>query len=262
MPNSVHEDCGAAPGRRWHRWTVGPGASLDLSHGSWRLMLTDVSALAYSNAQIDDYDGLARADFPWRPPLHMTVRARFSHPADQLRGTAGFGFWNRPSAVSQRHPPALPAAHWFFFASPPSNMALDAHVPGRGWKAATIEAKWRRTLPLLPWLALTAPAMHIGPLRRRVWPVAQRVLRIREALLDMDVTLWHTYRLDWLAERSAFSVDGKTVLADAPSPRGPLGFVLWIDNQYAIVTPWGRVGHGVVPCPGNQWLEVSEIVIA
>jgi hypothetical protein len=257
----VHEDAHSAPGPHWDCWTIGPAAALDLSGGSWRLRMTDASERAYSNAQIDDYGHLSRAEFPWRPPVRLTVRARFSHPAHELRGTAGFGFWNRPTALSRRHPPALPAAIWFFFASPPSNLALDAAVPGCGWKAATIEARWRSALPLAPWLALSAPMMHIRTLRRRLWPVSQRVFRIREALLDVDTTAWHTYRLDWRVEGSRFEVDGRLILAGAPGPRGLLGFVVWMDNQYAVVTPWGRMGYGLLSRPGEQWLEISDLDI-
>jgi hypothetical protein len=259
--NEVHEDVCAAPGPRWNCWTIGSAAALDLSGGAWRLTLTDASRRVYSNAQIDDYAALSRAEFPWRPPVQLTVRARFSHSAHELRGTAGFGFWNRPTGLHKRHPPALPAAIWFFFASPPSNMALDAEVPGYGWKAATVEARWRRALPLLPWLAVSAPAMHLRSLRRRLWPVSQRAFRIREALLDVDMAAWHTYRLDWQVEGSRFDVDDRLIMAGAPGPHGPLGFVMWMDNQYAIVTPWGRVGYGLLSRSGEQRLEVSELDI-
>ena len=44
-------------------------------------------------------------------------------------------------------------------------------------------------------------------------------------------------------------------------PRGPLGFVLWIDNQYAVASLEGRFGFGVLPLPETQWLEVDGLVI-
>ena len=59
------------------------------------------------------------------------------------------------------------------------------------------------------------------------------------------MTTWHTYVLDWGTERAEFRVDGETVLEGAPAPRGPLGFVMWLDNQYMVVTPWGRLGWGL-----------------
>jgi hypothetical protein len=54
---------------------------------------------------------------------------------------------------------------------------------------------------------------------------------------------------------SELLVDGQPILR-APSPRGPLSLVIWIDNQYAIVRPTGRLGWGVRACTEEQWLEV------
>ena len=93
----------------------------------------------YTDAQIDDYAGRARSAFPWHPPLRMEVRARSSLPAatatstnesmNILRGTAGFGFWNYPFSI-RGDILMLPEAVWFFYASPPSNMALVAGIQG------------------------------------------------------------------------------------------------------------------------------------
>ena len=47
------------------------------------LTLTDASADVYSDAQLDDYTGRLRQHYPWRPPLRMTVRARYSRPAGE-----------------------------------------------------------------------------------------------------------------------------------------------------------------------------------
>ena len=215
---------------------------------------------AYDNAQMDDYRGLRRDCFRWSPPARMRLRARFSHPESALRGTAGFGFWNDPTPGRGRMP-ALPRAVWFFFASPPSNMALDVNVPGWGWKASTFDAMQARFYALAPALPLAAPFMHSGALRRRLWPPFQRALGVREALLDLDMTAWHEYEVVWGPRTARFAVDGRPVLDGAPSPRGPLGLVLWIDNQYAVVTPWGRLGHGALDTPGAQWMEVEGISV-
>jgi beta-glucanase (GH16 family) len=75
------------------------------------------------------------------------------------------------------------------------------------------------------------------------------------------MTDWHTYSLEWGTERARFSVDGASVLQGAPSPQGPLGFVMWLDNQYMVVTPWGRLGWGLVDVPGRQWMEVEQLTI-
>jgi len=49
------------------------------------------------------------------------------------------------------------------------------------------------------------------------------------------------------------------VLETDRSPRGRLGFVAWIDNQYAVVTPRGNFKFGLLDAPFEQWMEVSEI---
>jgi len=36
---------------------------------------------------------------------------------------------------------------------------------------------------------------------------------------------------------------------------------LWLDNQYMIVTPWGKFGYGLLDAPSEQWMEVSEVEI-
>jgi hypothetical protein len=112
-------------------YTVGAGA-LEREGPVLRFLLVNATAARYSNAQIDDYRGRPRRRFPWRPPVRMTVRARFSHPAGVLRGTAGFGFWNDPFMMTGARLPALPRAVWFFYASPPSDMKLDLETPGWG----------------------------------------------------------------------------------------------------------------------------------
>jgi len=215
----------------------------------------------YTNAQLDDYQTLARCDFWWRPPLRLRLRARFSHTAAALHGTAGFGFWNDPLLMTGWRWPALPVALWFFFAAPPSDMALTCDVPGWGWKAAVIDAcraSARRWLPLAP---LLIPALHSRTLHRRLWPRVQRDLGIAEAQLDVAMTTWQCYEIMWGAQTTTFLVNGAPVLPATPSPGGPLGLVIWIDNQYLVVHPSGRLAHGVQPLPHPQWLEIDAVEI-
>jgi hypothetical protein len=191
----------------------------------------------------------------------MSVRARFSHSAGELVGTAGFGFWNDPFLMTRRRVPTLPRVVWFFYASPPSDMRLDLNTPGRGWKAATLDA-WRASFLLLaPTAPLAIPLMNIKSIYRRMWPVAQRAMGVSEAELKVSMTGWHTYVMEWGVEKARFSVDGGLVLEASSSPAGPLGFVMWLDNQYAVVTPWGRFGYGLLDSPERQWMEVDRLSI-
>ena len=102
------------------------------------------------------------------------MRARFSHPANELRGTAGFGFWNDPFMMTGARIPTLPRAIWFFYGSPPSNIKLDRHAPGHGWKAATIDALRPAAFLLAPLAPLAVPLMNLPSLYRRLWPFIQR----------------------------------------------------------------------------------------
>ena len=113
----------------------------------------------------------------------MTVTAWASAPADQLRGTAGFGFWNHPFSPDVRRLPRLPRAIWFFFAAPPSNMALAYGVPGFGWKAATIDATRPGALALAPFGLPAILLMRRESLYAKLWRVIQRRLNIGEHLL-------------------------------------------------------------------------------
>jgi hypothetical protein len=141
-------------------------------------------------------------------------------------------------------------------------MALAYGVPGHGWKAATIDATRPAALRLAP-LALPAVLlMRIPRLYARLYPAIQRRLQIGEHLLDSTlIAERHTYTLDWQPDQTRFAVDDVTVLQTPYAPRGPAGFVAWIDNQYAVVTPQGRLRFGVVPVERDQSLVIERIVI-
>jgi hypothetical protein len=223
------------------------------------LTLAQSGAHFYSNAQVDDYRGKAGLRFLNTPPLTLRLRARFSHPGGLLRGTAGFGFWNYPLTMGLADPPRLPAAIWFFYGSLPGNIALDRNVPGSGFKAAVIDTTRPQALALLPFAPLAVPLLNLPPIERRLWPHIQRAVGVREALVAAAMTEWHSYELRWGAKQSDFFVDGQLVLQGAPSPQGPLCLVLWLDNQYLVVTPQGRFGWGLLPLVERQWLEIADL---
>lgn len=244
----------------WKTFANGGGA-LEFLGDTLRFVNTNTISQRYTNAQIDDYQGLARRDFLWRPPLKMTVRACFSHPAGELSGTAGFGFWNDPFLMTGWRMPALPGVVWFFYSSAPSNMKLDLDTPGYGWKAGTLDAiRWPFFL-LLPTAPLAIPLMNIRLLYRTFWPIGQQAIGVSESLVAADMTAWHTYIIEWHENQVCFRVDDDLILDCTTSPRGPLGFVMWFDNQYMVVTPWGKLSYGLLDAPGRQWMEVSYLEI-
>lgn len=231
--------------------------------------------LAYANAQIDDYHDLRRADFLWSPPLRLKLRARFSHPPaspsdrdsgpPHLTGTAGFGFWNDPFVMTGQskfgYGPTLPRALWFFYASPPSDMALAMDVPGWGWKAAVIDCFRPAFYALLPTAPIGVLLMRSSFLYRRLWPIAQAAMNVDECMVDTSLTVWRTYEIEWLEKGVRFWVDGQLVFATPRSPRGPLGMVIWLDNQSMVVTPTGRIRSGLVTSTEDELLEIENLEI-
>lgn len=245
---------------RWKPWTVGTGV-VQVTDGTLRLTLLPTTDQQYSDSQITDYQGLPRHDFPWQPPLRLTVRAWASHSTALLRGTAGFGFWNEPFVPVGQRWPRLPRAVWFFFGSPPNNMALARDVPGSGWKAATLDATRLPFLLLAPLAPLGFLLMRSRVLYRTLWPVGQWALGVAETQLPVDLIEPHTYTLEWRTDGVTFGVDGADVFHTPYAPRGPLGFITWIDNQYAVVTPQGRFGFGLIATQEPQWLALDQLII-
>ncbi len=255
-------------GPRWKQICLGSG-SLAVTDSVLRMELAPVQQGTYADAQIDDYEGLARAAFPWRPPLRMEVRARASHPAatpastnetpHMLRGTAGFGFWNYPFST-RGDILMLPEAIWFFYASPPSNMALVPGVPGWGWKAQVVHSM---RVGALAAVMPTGLAVAWGRLTGESRPAArwlQRLSGAQEALLDVSLTEWHNYTLEWRRAEALFFVEGELVLRAPAPPQRPLGFVAWLDNQYAVATPRGVLRFATVATDA-ECFEIDEIRI-
>lgn len=256
---------------RWTRTCPG-GGLLSIRDSALRMELPSARRGAYGDAQIDDYGSLLPSQFPWRPPLRMSVRARASHPAPPidaaadvtgeqryLRGTAGFGFWNYPFSLSGAVL-RLPDAVWFFYASPPSNMALVPGSPGFGWKAQVVHAHRAQALLAAPPTAATVLWARLTGQERSAGRWTQRISGAREATLSADLSAWHDYTIEWLPDVARFYVDDDLALSVPNPPRGPLGFVAWVDNQYAVATPRGEFGFGLLDS-GPEWLELDYLRI-
>jgi hypothetical protein len=100
----------------------------------------------------------------------------------------------------------------------------------------------------------------VPPIGRLARKLAGRLISQGTAQLDHDLTEWHHYRIDWQADTVVFSIDEQEVLSTPIAPRGPLGFVLWIDNQYAAWTPDGRMKYGRLASP-SAWIDVKNLSI-
>lgn len=212
---------------------------------------------SYRLAQLDDYTGLTRRKFPHHS-LTLSLRARAS--SDSITGTWGFGLWNDPFGFSPGfggNPfrlPALPNAAWFFYASPESHLSFHHDKPAQGFLAQVFRSTSYHPM-LLP-AGLTFPFS-----RKTARRLLGRVIEEDGIRLDVDVTQWHGYRLEWSPTRVLFEVDNVKVLGTIVSPRGPLGLVIWIDNQYAAFTPEGKITFGVLEGE-EEWIKIEDINIS
>jgi hypothetical protein len=218
----------------------------------------------YADAQLDDTQSLPRDRFSWAPPLRLVVRARVD-PASPL-GTFGFGFWNDPFAFSlgmrgaARRLPCAPRALWFFYASPPSEFGFTSG-PRNGWRAMSLATPEIHPLWLTPAALAAAALAQIPIVRRPVMRFALGMVSASEALLPGGGDELHEYELTWERSAATFRVDGGIVLRADQPPAGPLGFVAWIDNQYAIATPERGFRFGTLATVAEQVLDLHHASI-
>lgn len=238
------------------------GEVVEPSGGMWRLSIPAGPAGGYRMAQLDDYRAIPRHDFPWRPPLQLTLEARAS--GNRLPGTWGFGLWNDPFGTGlanggTRLLPALPNAAWFFFASDQNYLSFRNDQPAHGALAGVFRSPG---VPVWSFLPLTplAVLLVVKPLARVARRMTAALIDEQAVGLDLDVIGWHRYSIMWESDKAVFSVDGQVVAESRISPRGPLGLVVWIDNQYAAWRPDGSLGYGTLAGP-EAWIEVRGLAV-
>lgn len=239
----------------------GRGSIESVEDGS-RLHIPPGPAGRYRLSQLDDHFSLPKRELPWRVPVSFSLQARVS--AKDIPGTWGFGFWNNPFGIgfgiSGRNAvlPALPNAAWFFHASDNNYLSFRDDLPGSGFLAASFRSLRLPSLALLP--GFTAlPFLALPPFARQMRKLLRRFIREDNTRLDLDVTGWHSYQLDWGQDGVTWWVDGEIRFKTSNSPTGPLGFILWIDNQYAAFTPKGRLRAGTLENDRDSWLEIRHL---
>lgn len=244
------------PAKAWQIAEIGAGEVLRRDN-EIRLSIPPSDDQRYHDAQITDYDA-SKARFGNRPPLRLSVSARV---LGKIRGTAGFGFWNHAFEPG-KHRLRPPQALWFFFGSLPNDIALAKDVAGQGWKAATINARRWQFYALLP---LAPPGFLLMRNRRfynALWPLGQRAIGVSESPLEPELLgEFHLYTVEWHEGHALFAVDGRIVLQAKVEISNPLGFIAWVDNQYAIATPQGRFSWGLLDLPERQTLILRDLQI-
>ncbi len=245
--------------------TENGGAVELIRPGTWRLSLPPGPGGQYRLAQLEDYTGLSRSQFPYKPPFRMSLEARVSSKG--IPGTWGFGLWNDPFGIkwgvqgSDRRMPALPQAAWYFHASEPNYLSLRNDQPAQGFLMDTFSST-RLPAPLLLLGAPALPLMAIRPLAWWLRRVARNFIKDDAKLLEIDPTAWHEYQLEYLGLWVSFRVDDKVQYRTGVAPNGRLGLILWIDNQYAALPPDGNVRFGTLETNETHWLELRHIRVS
>ncbi len=227
----------------------------------WRLALGP--SQRYGDAQLDDHHDPRRRILRWTPPVRLSLSARSSSASPA--GTFGFGFWNDPFSVGlgvqggTRRLPRPPQTAWFFHASSRSDLRLSPDVAGDGWKTATLQSRPVHPALLLPGAAAAFLGMQLPPLRQWMFSLLRQFYWAEETRLHFDPSQWHSYVIDWREDRVVFLMDGEIQAVSAEPPRPPLGLVIWIDNQFAVVSPEKGMRFGVEPMVEAQWLEIARL---
>jgi hypothetical protein len=241
------------------------GGEVCVTYGDgYRLSLDQLDKPTYALAQIDDYMDLPRYKFPHTQGMTLNLEARLS--TQSVLGTWGFGLWNDPFGVGiggggrSRLLPVLPNAAWFFYGSNQNYLTLREDQPANGFHAKTFRS------PLLPSLTtfLTIPFLPLA-----IWRTARQYIRqfvrvfVKEdgMNLDIDVETWHVYQLLWNESQVSFLVDNDPVFLTNIIPKGRLGIVVWIDNQFFRFDGSGKLDFGYLKVIEPQWMEVRSISI-
>lgn len=231
-----------------------PQASVDKTENGYLLKIPAGDSSAYRFAQMDDYFGLSRRKFPHHS-LTLSLRARVS--SSSLPGTWGFGLWNDPFGMSlgfggrRWQFPALPNAAWFFSASKENHLSFGEKT-AQGFLAQSFNAPIFHTL-LIP-TGLVFPFS-----RKAARKLLSRIIAEDSSVLDVEITQWHNYRIEWSQRGVVWHVDEVRVFESPVSPNPPLGLVIWLDNQFAAFSPDGKIGFGVLENSEPAWLEITDL---
>jgi hypothetical protein len=219
----------------------------------YRLTIPTTSADTYVDAQLDDYEHTLPRQFTNHPPQTMTIRARFSH--QQVKGTAGFGFWNHPFS---REGAVIdpPCNVWFFYSSPESDLRVARGFPGHGFKASMLNSGRMPRVVVTIGSMLFNLLLRVPVISKLIMSAARSAVNTSEIMLNLDMTVWHEYKLNWLPNVATFCVDGKEILRAPHPPQMALGFAAWIDN-YRASAGGSHYQFAYVAVTQEQWMELE-----
>ena len=80
-------------------------------------------------------------------------------------------------------------------------------------------------------------------------------------MLRTTSTDWHEYNLEWGVDEVRFYLDGELSFSTNVVPKGKMGLVIWVDNQFAAYPPGGNIRMGTLKTDLPICLEISNIEI-
>jgi hypothetical protein len=234
--------------------TASEGASLVEFEDGWDFILAE-SGEKYANAQLDDYRDIKRKYF--LNTDNLSLEADICWGDQDLVGTSGMGFWNDPFLMTGWRWPSLPVVAWFMMTGRDSNMKVG-NENGSGLKAQVISAwSWSFFLRLPLLLLGLVLGRFLG--RNFFLDNFSRGIGLSEKTLSQGQSGWRNFRIDWTESGVEFFVDQKSVLRHSRPLTGPLGLVIWQDNQWLKFDPRQGVRWGTSKLDGSQTMKIRNI---
>ena len=239
-----------------YRLSVNGGGEIETIPSGWKLSIPKGPRGQYRLSQIDNYKGLSRNKYPIN--LNTKVSAQLKASSKDSPGTWGFGLWNDPFGIKvafggQRRLPQGPNAAWFFFPAAENHLTFSNanYVNEAHAGIFSTKQKLGKLIALSP-LILWASGSK--------WLRSQFSKRIQEdgQSLDIDVSKWHSYELEYRKDNIRFQIDGNEVFNSNIRIKTPLGLVIWIDNQYTAWLPNGKLKYGTL-ANEDFWLEIKDL---
>ena len=156
--------------------------------------------------------------------------------------------------------PSLPNAAWFFHACELNYLSFNDQAPGNGFLTAVYNSPCLPPLLILP-AALGLPLLSLRPISRMVRRIASRLIAYCAACSGLNPTRWRRYEIMIDVDGTRFNIDRRIVFQTTLAPNGALGFVLWIDNQFAAYHPNGSIKAGRRAHHQPAWLDIRELSI-
>jgi hypothetical protein len=229
---------------------------LNKEENGWLFVLKS-GCEGYHNAQVDDYRHLKRSDFKNTEGLSLEAEIRWSH--ETPLGTSGIGFWNDPFMMTGWRWPSLPVVAWFLITGKDSEMKVG-EAEGSGLKAQVIDADHLGFLWRLP-IFLLAPLIGRFIWKRSFLNTFSKGIRLSERRLEEKAGSWRHLSLNWKKSGLELSLDGKKVLSHPQPLRGPLGLVIWQDNQWLKFDPTKGIRWGTSSPVESQSMAIRNLVL-